>query len=180
MGSRAGYEVWRERREELSRGVEEIGVRWGLPGDEGRIAELLELSGKPRWVAFEERFIVAVGWDGEILAALRYRTVSKKLLLGLFVADPWMGERPLARALYAGVGALAREIGVKEVLARAVLYGEYPREAGYHRWARLWRLDVTRSPESFGELPASGWRRVLGLLSVVAIPFFRIFPEKTL
>ena len=88
MDRRVGHEVWRERGGKLSRGVEEIGVRWGLPGDEGGIAELLELNGKPRWVAFEERFIVAVGRDGEILAALRYRMASKKLLLGLLVADP--------------------------------------------------------------------------------------------
>ncbi len=168
------------RSEEASVGLPEgIEVRWGLLEDEPRIAEILELNGMPRWIAFEERYIVAEK-DGEILAALRYRMASKKLLLGLFVADPWVGEHALARALYAGAGALAREIGVKEVLARAVPYRDYPREAGYHRWGRLWRLDVTRSPESFGELPASGWRRVLGLLSVVATPFFRIFPEKTL
>jgi hypothetical protein len=179
MDRRVGHGAWRKRRGKLSRRAEEIGVRWGLPGDEGGIAELLELNGKPRWVAFEERFIVAVGRDGEIRAALRYRMASKKLLLGLLVADPWAGERALARALYIGAGALAREIGVKEVLARAVPYGDYPREAGYHRRARLWRLDVTRSPEDLGELPASGWRRVLGLLSVVTIPFFRGFTEET-
>src|SRR3712207_699840 len=106
MDRRVRHEAWRKRWGKLSRGVEEIGVRWGLPGDEGGIAELLELNGKPRWVAFEERFIVAVGWDGEILGALRYRMASKKLLLGLLVADPWVGEQALARALYAGAGAL--------------------------------------------------------------------------
>ena len=57
----AGFGAWKERRGELLRGAEEIEVRWGLPGDEGGIAELLELNGMPRWVAFEERFIVVVG-----------------------------------------------------------------------------------------------------------------------
>ena len=170
----AGFEAWGERRGELLRGAEGIEVRWGLPGDEGGIVELLELNGMPRWVAFEERFIVVVGGGAEILAALRYRMASKKLLLGLLVADPWVEERPLARALYAGVGVLARDIGVNEVLARAVPYGNYPREAGYHRWGRLWRLEVTHSLEKFRKLPRGGWRRALALLGVVAIPFFRL------
>lgn len=161
-----------ERRVRLLAG--EIEVRWGLSGDEGEIAELLELNGMPRWVAFEERFLVAVGRDGGILAALRYRTVSDKLLLGLLVADPWVRERPLANVLYTGAGTLAREIGAKKVLARAGSYSDYPREAGYRRWGRLWRLDVTRSPGYFGELPAGGWRRALALLGVAAIPFFRL------
>jgi hypothetical protein len=29
---------------------------------------------------------------GEVLAAVRYRTERKRLLLGLFVADPWAAE----------------------------------------------------------------------------------------
>ena len=168
------FEVWRERRGELLREAEEIEVRWGLPGDEGGIAELLELNGMPRWVAFEERFIVAVGQSGEVLGALRYRMSPKQLLLGLPVTDLWVEERPLARALYAGVGTLARDIGVNEVLARAVPYGNYPSEAGYHRWGRLWRLEVTHSLEEFGKLPRGGWRRTLALLGVVAMPFFRL------
>jgi hypothetical protein len=57
-------------------------VRWGLEEDEAQIAELMELNGMRRALAFEERFIVAEG-DGKVLAALRYRTEPKRLLLGL-------------------------------------------------------------------------------------------------
>src|SRR5215207_4667525 len=69
------------RRGEDPAGLEESEVRWGLLEDEPRVAELLELNGMPRWVAFEDRFIVAEK-DGEILAAVRYRTESKRLVLG--------------------------------------------------------------------------------------------------
>ncbi len=47
----------------------------------------MELNGMLRPLAFEERFIVAEK-KGEVLAAMRYRTERKRLLLGLFVADP--------------------------------------------------------------------------------------------
>jgi hypothetical protein len=139
----AGFGLWEERHRELVREAENrrlvrearkarvekrsgrepagpakgIEVRWGLLEDEGRIADVLELNGMPRWIAFEERYIVAEK-DGEILAALRYRTESKRLLLGLLVSDPWAEERPLAVALYAGARELAREMGVGEVIAR--------------------------------------------------------------
>ncbi len=158
--------VWRGRRLK----VEEIEARWGLPGDEGRVAELLELNGMPRWVAFEDRFIVAER-DGELLAALGYRMETKKLLLGLLVADPWAGERMLARALYGGAYELAREIGAREVLACSMPYGDYPFEAGYRRSRGGWRLDATRAR---GELPKGGWRRVVTLLGIPAVPFFRV------
>src|ERR671914_17135 len=79
------------------RGIE---VRWGLREDEAHVAELLELNGKPRPLAFEERFIVAVAEpEGELLAALSYRTASKRLLLGFFIADPWAEEGSLAQGL---------------------------------------------------------------------------------
>jgi hypothetical protein len=80
-----------------------IDVRWGLEEDEEGIAEIMDLNGMCRALAFEERFIVAER-DGKVLAALRYRTEPKRLLLGLFVSDPWTQERPLAVALYAGAG----------------------------------------------------------------------------
>jgi len=118
-------------------------VRWGLPADEASVAELLELNGMPRWVAFEERFIVAER-EGKVLGALRYWTESKRLLLGLLVVDPWAGEERLARALYAGAGDLARELGVGEVVASAARAG-YSKEAGYRRWGRDWRLDAARN-----------------------------------
>ncbi len=155
----------------MTRGIE---VRWGLLEDEARIAELLELNGIPRWLAFEERFIVAEK-RGEVLAALRYRTASKRLVLGLLVADPWTHEHPLAVALYAGAVELAREMGVGEVLAWPVPYVDYPYEAGYRGWGRRWWLDTTRPIESRGELPANGWRRLVALLGIVAVPFHRPF-----
>ena len=156
------FRGWRERRRALLREEQEreaarvraafaaaeegpgtIEVRWGLPADEAAVAELLELNGMPRWVAFEERFIVAER-DGKVLGALRYRTESKRLLLGLLVVDPWAGEERLARALYAGAGDLARELGVLEVVASAARAG-YAGEAGYRRRGRDWRLDAARN-----------------------------------
>ncbi len=156
--------------------AERIEVRWGLEEDEARIAELMELNGMRRALAFEERFMVAEE-SGKIMAALRYRTEPKRLLLGLLVSEPWAEERPLAVALYAGAGELAREMGVREVHARSVLHAEdYPHEAGY-RW-RLpggWHLDTTRLLRRREELPAGGWRRMVTLLGVPAVPFFRAF-----
>jgi hypothetical protein len=161
------FRGWRERRRALLREEQEralareaarvrtafaaaeerpgttVEVRWGLPADEPAVAELLELNGMPRWVAFEERFIVAED-DGKVLGALRYRTESKRLLLGLLVVDPWAGEERLARALYAGAGDLARELGVLEVVASAARAG-YAGEAGYRRRGRDWRLDAARN-----------------------------------
>jgi len=149
-----------------------IEVRWGRLEDEPGIAELLELNGMPRWIAFEERYVVAEK-DGEILAALRYRTEPKRLLLGLLVSDPWVEERPLAVALYAGAGKLAREMGVGEIIARPFPYaGDYPREAGYRRRGRReWRLDVARDGEIREQPVAGRWKRLFGLLGVTAVPF---------
>jgi hypothetical protein len=147
-------------------------VRWGHLEDEPGIAEILELNGMPRWIAFEGHHIVAER-DGEILGALRYRTESKRLLLGLLVSDPGTEERPLAVALYAGAGELAREIGVGEVVARSSpKLDYYPREAGYSWWGhRQWRLDATRYGEFREEPAALGWQRLFELLGVRAVPF---------
>ena len=158
-----------EDRVGMTGGIE---VRWGLLEDEAKVADLLELNGMPRWLAFEERYVVAER-SGEVLAALRYRTESKRLLLGLLVSDPWAEERPLAVALYAGAGRLAREMGIGEVLARPLPPAtDYPREAGYRRRGRReWRLDVARS-EGVSDEPAAGrWRRLLGLFGAPAVPF---------
>jgi hypothetical protein len=160
-----------EASETMKRDIE---VRWGLAKDEPRIAELFELNGMLHRTAFEERFIVAEE-DGEVLGALCYRTASKRLLLGLLVADPWAGERALAVALYAGAKGLAREIGVREIRAWSDGRADYPREAGYRRRIDGWRLDTTRSLESRTGLPAGGWRRALALFSAPAVPFFRAF-----
>jgi hypothetical protein len=155
------------------RGIE---VRWGLREDEDGVAELLELNGMPRPLAFEERFIVAVAEpEGELLAALRYRTASKRLLLGCLVADPWAEERSLARALYAGTVALAWEAGIGEVHARPSPYGTCPGDVGY-RWCRGgWCADATLARRSLDELPTGGWRRVFALLGFTPVPFFRAF-----
>ncbi len=153
------------------RGIE---VRWGREADDDEVADLLQLNGMPRWIAFEERFVVAEK-DGKIVAALRYRMEPKKLVLGLLVADPWAGERDLATALYAGAGELAREIGARDVLAQAGAAPDYLAEAGYRWQGRGWRLDATRPAVRREQLPASGWRRAVAMLGVVAVPFFRPF-----
>lgn len=157
-----------------SAGESGVVVRWGLPEDEAAVADLLQMNGMPRWVAFEERFVVAEE-DGKALAALRYRTESKRLLLGLLVVDPWAGEGRMARALYSGARDLALELGAREVLARPVPFGDYPREAGYGKSGRWWRLEATR-PVNGGEadIQATGWRRVGAMFGRFAIPFFRV------
>jgi hypothetical protein len=170
-------ELWRERRKNqlreaeqrrLARGLREarrakrIEVHWSLPGDEHKIADLLELNGRPRWEAFEERFIVAEE-KGKILSALPYQTTSKRLWVGPLITDPWAEERSVARALYAGLGDLAREIGAGEVLAQPVSYADYPYEAGYLRCGPWWWLDTTR-PADRSKLPVGGWRRMVALL----------------
>ena len=169
-GSRGKERAGGGRAELGDSGIE---VRWGLPEDEPEIAGLLGLNGMPRWIACEGRYVVAEK-DGEILAAVRYRAEPERILLGLLVSDPRVEERPLAVALYAGAGELAREIGVTEVIARPFPYlGAYPREAGYRRWGRReWRLDAARSGRLREEEPAAGgWKRLFGLLGVTAVPF---------
>jgi len=122
--------------ERVGRNIE---IRWGLAEDEPGILELLDLNGMPRLAASEEQYGVAEV-DGQLLAAMAYRTESKLLLLGSVVADPWAGERDLAVALYAGARSLARDMGVREVLARSDERADYPREAGYRRKLGGWRL----------------------------------------
>lgn len=189
MGNPLDLELARERREELLReaagrrlalalredrrddeeGLGGVVVRWGLAEDEAAVADLLQLNGMPRWVAFEERFIVAER-DGRVLGALRYRTESKRLLLGLLVVDPWAGEGRLARALYSGAADLARELGVGEVVASGARAG-YAGEAGYRRRGRGWRL-VVEPASGAGVGAARGrWRRVLSLFGSLAVPF---------
>jgi N-acetylglutamate synthase-like GNAT family acetyltransferase len=148
------------RRDVKARGEESaepegVTVRWALAGDEGAVADLLELNGMPRWISFEDRFVVAEE-DGKVLGAVRYRTESKRLILGLLVVDPWAGEERLARALYQGAGELARELGVHEVVASASRAG-YSARAGYRHRRRGWRLDVRHLPEpDNGRLPLCG------------------------
>ena len=144
-----------------------VKVGWGLAEEEPAVADLLQLNGLPRWVAFEERFAVAQK-NGKVLGAVRYRTESKRLLLGLLVVDPWAGEERIALALYRGAGDLAREVGAREVIA-SVSQAGYPGRAGYHRWGRGWRLDATRHSG------AGGRHRPLGMFGVLAMPLYRTF-----
>ena len=150
-----------------------IEVRWGLHEDEPRIAELLELNGVSSHVA-KESFILAER-DGEIVAALRYETEPKKLVMGLLVADPWVSEHILEKALYSGVHVLAAEVGIREVVAPSNRYDDYLCEAGYRRVIGGWSLDTARPLRACEDLPAGGWKRMAVLLGVPAIPFFRAF-----
>jgi predicted N-acetyltransferase YhbS len=144
---------------------EDVEVRWGLAGDERAVADLLELNGMPRWTSFEDRFAVAEE-DGIILGAVRYRTESKRLILGLLVVDPWAGEERVALALYRGAGDLAREIGAREVIA-SESRAYYLDRSGYRRRGQGWRLDVTRGSG------AGGRRRPSGVFGMLAGSFYR-------
>ena len=113
-------------------------VRLGNALDAPRIADLLELNGMPRWVAFEERFILVE--EGETLvAAMRFREGTERLHLGLLVTDPWAEELLLALALYSRARATARELGLREVRARTSRHGRQLLEAGYRRRGGDWR-----------------------------------------
>ncbi|MDQ3636801.1 MAG: hypothetical protein M3426_02230 [Actinomycetota bacterium] len=116
-------------------------VRRGVPEDAPRIAGLLELNGMPRWVAFEERFIV-VEERGKLVAALRFREGPGQLHLGLLVTDPWAEEGSLAVALYAGARATARGLGLREVRARTRRHESHLCEAGYSRFVGGWRSSL--------------------------------------
>jgi hypothetical protein len=148
--------------------LRKVSVRWGLEEDEPRIAVLLELNGMPRWLAFEERFLVAEE-NGEVVAALGYRTGSKRMTLGLLVADPWRGERWLAVSLYAGAKRLARELCVSEVTARTARWsGGYAREAGYRRSLGGWSWRVECSDGETGEAGRRG--RIASVLAALHLP----------
>jgi hypothetical protein len=186
----ADFSLWRQHREELlqeaqdrrlgreaglgrrtptrpDKGSAAVEVRWGLLEDGAKIAELLELNGMPRWVAFEEQFAVAER-DSAVVAAVRYRTEPKRLLLGLLVVDPWSEERALASALYAGARMLAREIGANAIVARTdPQRATYPREAGYHRWGAVWRTDPSQPADRREETAGGERSRTTGWLGVL-------------
>lgn len=169
-----GRRLAREAARPTTGEVEEKGmkIRWGLAEDEAAVADLLQLNGMPRWVAFEERFIVAEQ-NGRLLGAVRYATESKRLSLGLLVVDPWAGERRTARALYHGALDLARELGASDVLAAAARGLAYPGEVGYRRVGRWWRSSPVRSE---GDGAHGGfWRTLLHLWGTkAALPFYRV------
>lgn len=160
------------RDDEVSR-FEDVEVRWGLAEDEPSVADVLELNGMPRWIAFEERFVVAKR-DGKVIGAVRYRTESKRLFLGLLVVDPWAGEERVASALYRGVVDLAREIGVGEIVASARRTG-YHIGAGYRRRGQSWRLDVGAPSSHRGRMNVGGRRGLSSLLADLVGPFYRTF-----
>ena len=152
----------------------EIEVRCSLLEDEPRIAALLEFHGVPYRLANEERFLIAQRSGGGILAALEYRTVINGLMLGCLVTDPRVEERPLARALYAEAHALAGSLAITDIRARPTLYGDYPYDVGYWRWGRNWRSSIIHPLVLRGELPEGGWRRMIALFRVFAVPFLRV------
>lgn len=168
-----GWRLAREAASSVTGAAKEKGVRvrWGLAEDEAEVADLLQLNGMPRWVAFEERFIVAER-DGRLVGAVRYATESKRITLGLLVVDPWAGERRTARALYRGAVDLAHELGASDVLATTTRGLAYPGEAGYRRAGRGWRSDV---PSEGGGGYGGFWRTLLHLLGTrAALPFYRV------
>ncbi len=116
-------------------------VRRGLAGDAYRVAELLELRGMPRWVALEERFIVAERED-RVVAVLRFRQDLGRLYLGLLVTDPRDEEGPLAVRLYTGARTVARELGAKEIQAGTRRHAAHLSRAGYRKGREGWRLEV--------------------------------------
>lgn len=152
----------------------DITVRWGLRGDDEKVAGLLELNGLPRWSAFEERFVVAER-EGEIIAALSYRTEPKRMLLGMLISDPWVGEHALAVALYSGVRRLAREMCVREIRVETVSQASYLRETGYHRRPTGWRLVVAESSSKDGGRPTMRWRGKIFHMISRSVTGMRVF-----
>ncbi|MBA2617468.1 MAG: hypothetical protein H0U91_04780 [Rubrobacter sp.] len=168
-----GRRLAREAARPAAGKVEEkgISVRWGLVEDEAAVADLLQLNGMPRWVAFEERFIVAER-DGKIVGAVRYATESKRISLGLLVVNPWGGERRTSRALYRGAVDLAGELGASDVLATKTRGSAYPGESGYRRAGRGWRSPV---PSEGGRGHGGFLRALLHLWGTrAALPFYRV------
>jgi hypothetical protein len=201
MGRWADYKAWRERRKELvaedqdralareARRVREafasaegsgpaVEVRWGLAEDGARIADLLELNGMPRWVAFEELFVVAAE-RGEVTAAVRYQTGRERLLLGLLVADPWRDRGALAEVLYSGARALAWEAGIPRVVVRVPENPRRARDAGFRRHGRDLQADATALPDPPPKPSGSSLRRAFSLWGRLCVPFFGTTPNDT-
>lgn len=118
-----------------------IEVRRGSAEDMHRISDFLEFNGIPRWVAFEERFIVAEE-GGRLVAVLRFREDLERLRLGLLVTGPFSRERALAVALYSGARVMAHGLGLREVRIHGNSHRMHPRAAGFHKCKAGWRVDV--------------------------------------
>jgi hypothetical protein len=150
------------------------GVRRSQPAVSARVTELLEMNGMSRGLAGEEKFLVAER-GGEILAALAYRVGIRRLSLGVFVADPWEPERPLARMLYAEPFLFAREMGLEEVCALSPSTEITPTMSDTVSGTARWQLGTDDGLEFRGALPEGGWRRALPLWGATAVPFFRAY-----
>lgn len=118
-----------------------IEVRRSSAEDTPRISDFLEFNGIPRWVAFEERFIVAEE-SGRLVAAVRFREDVGGLRLGLLATGSISGERALAVALYSAAKVMARGLGLREVHIHGNSHRTYPRAAGFHKCEFGWRVDV--------------------------------------
>jgi hypothetical protein len=149
-------------------------VRRSRPADSTRVTELLEMNGMSRRFAEEEAFLVAER-GGEILAALAYRVGIRRLMLGVFVADPRGPERPLERMLYAEAYLFAREMGLEEVRVPSPSTETAPTMSDTVSGTAYWQLGTGDRLEFRGALPEGGWRRVLALWGATPVPFFRPF-----
>ncbi|WP_273841618.1 hypothetical protein [Rubrobacter calidifluminis] len=143
----------------------ELEVRWSQPEDRARIADLLEVEDLPRWLAWREQFLVAER-GGEIVGALEYRMAHGQIVLGIMASDLFVDERAVARALYSEALAMAWVVGARQVRALPTMRGDYPAEAGYRKWNRVWRGGPVRPPRHDGSHGREGGlvRRVLYLL----------------
>lgn len=157
-----------------------VEVRWCLTEDDPRVARLLELNGMPRWVAFEEQFVVAEQ-RGEVTAAVRYRAGRERLLLGLLVADLWRDGGALARTLYWRARALAWEAGTPTVVVRRPASPRRAREAGFRRRGRYLQADATSEATAVPGPPPKplghSLRRAFSLWGRLSVPFFGTSPD---
>lgn len=154
--------------------MDEIVVRWGSLEDEGAIAHVLGLNSMSGRNVLQETYIIAEK-RGEIMAVARCLMARKHLVVGPLAVDPWAGEHCFAVALYSGAGALAQEMGFREVWAECDEHQEYLLEVGYRRRVGGWHLDTRRSLNEYETLPERSWRRLLSLWGTTHVPFFRAF-----
>lgn len=129
-------------------------------------------------MAAEENFLVAA-CDGEISAALEYRTPGRRLLLGFLACDLFVERPPLARALYAEAHAFAREMGLEEVWALPLSHGEYPYEVGYRRRYSCWRLGADEPLELRVKSSEGLWDRARAMWGSVPKPLSRGVRDRT-
>ena len=130
----------------------------------------------PKWVAFEELFVVAEE-RGKVTAAVRYRKEPHRMLLGLLVADPWRDGGALAGALYSGARLLAWEAGIPTVVARGPESPDRARAAGFRRRGRELRAEATAVPGPPPEPSGRPRRWAFHLWGRLSVPFFGAAPD---